>query len=196
MMTSADVDLVLASTSRYRRELLSRLTTHFRCVSPDVDETPLPAELPAGLATRLARAKATEVAARAPGAVVIGSDQVADLDGRLLGKPGNAHAAREQLTACSGRDVVFHTALHLMDARGGTHAAVDVTRVRFRALTGDEIARYVEREQPLDCAGSFKAEALGIALFERIESTDPTALIGLPLIALSDLLRRAGFTVP
>jgi len=195
MIALMDVDLVLASTSRYRRELLSRLTTGFRSVSPVVDEAPSPPELPAQLATRLAHAKAAEVATRAPGAIVIGSDQVADLDGRVLGKPGNARAAREQLVACSGREVVFHTALCLVDARGGTHAAADVTRVRFRTLATDEIARYVEREQPLDCAGSFKAEALGIALFERIESDDPTGLIGLPLIALCRLLRDAGIAV-
>jgi len=198
MTALADVDLVLASTSRYRRELLSRLTAHFRTLAPRVDESRLPDEAPAALAERLARAKAADVAARTPGAVVIGSDQVADLDGRVLGKPGDAHNAWQQLTACSGREVIFHTALCLIDSRGdapSTFAATDVTRVHFRALDADEIARYVEREQPFDCAGSFKAEALGIALFERIETHDPTGLIGLPLIALCRLLGDAGIRV-
>ncbi|HZP66922.1 MAG TPA: Maf family nucleotide pyrophosphatase [Rudaea sp.] len=199
MTALADVDLVLASTSRYRRELLSRLTSRVRQLAPDVDETPQPGEAPAALAGRLAEAKARAVAARSPGALVIGSDQVADLDGRALGKPGDAATARAQLAACAGRDVVFHTAVCVVDARTAplwSSAAVDVTRVRFRALTADEIARYVEREQPLDCAGSFKSEGLGIALFESIESHDPTALVGLPLIALCRVLRGAGIAIP
>jgi septum formation protein len=194
----ADVDLVLASTSRYRRELLSRLTTHFRTFAPEVDESALPAEAPAALAQRLAHAKAADVAARSPGAVVIGSDQVADLGGRVLGKPGDARGAWEQLSACSGREVVFHTALCLIDGRSAApqpFAANDVTRVHFRPLDADQIARYIEREQPFDCAGSFKAEALGIALFERVEAHDPTGLIGLPLIALCQLLREAAIAV-
>ena len=196
MTPLVEVDLVLASTSRYRRELLSRLTAGFRTVAPQVDESPLPKETPAALAVRLAEAKASEVAARASGAIVIGSDQVADLDGRLLGKPGNALHAREQLTACSGRDVVFHTALCVIDGRSKARfAAIDTTRVRFRTLGPEAIARYLERERPFDCAGSFKAEALGIALFERIESADPTGLIGLPLITLCELLRQAGVAV-
>jgi septum formation protein len=191
--------LILASTSRYRRELLSRLTADFRVVAPDVDETPRPGEAPAGLAIRLAEAKARAVATMEPGAVVIGSDQVADLDGRAIGKPGTVEAARAQLAASAGRTVVFHTAIAVVDARREPHAidrAIDTTRVLFRPLDAAEIARYVERENPLDAAGSFKAEGAGIALFERIESTDPTALIGLPLIALSRLLRAAGFTLP
>lgn len=198
MSALADVDLVLASTSRYRRELLARLTSNARAIAPHVDESPLPMETPVALATRLAAAKATEVAARTPGALVIGSDQVADLDGTILGKPGTVDNACTQLAACSGRDVVFHTAICLIDTRvlpARPHAAIDTTRVRFRQLSSDEIARYVGRERPLDCAGSFKAEALGIALFERIESTDPTGLIGLPLIALCRLLRDAGVAV-
>ena len=198
-MSRAATDLVLASTSRYRRELLSRLLTGFRVIAPEVDETPRENEHPATLAVRLAAAKARSVAAGNPGACVIGSDQVAEIEGRSLGKPGTSEVARAQLAEASGRTVVFHTAICVADARTAPaleYAATDVTRVVFRALGEDEIARYVEREQPLDCAGSFKAEALGIALFERIESTDPTALIGLPLIALSDLLRRAGFTLP
>jgi septum formation protein len=151
--------------------------------------------MPAVLATRLAAAKAHEVAVRAPGAVIIGSDQVADLGGTVLGKPGTVENARAQLSACSGRDVVFHTAICVVDARADsapTRSAIDTTKVRFRQLGAQEIARYIEREQPLDCAGSFKAESLGITLFERIESSDPTGLIGLPLIALCRLLREAG----
>jgi len=193
------IDLVLASTSRYRRELLSRLLPEFRVEAPDVDETPRENEVPEILAARLARAKALAVAARNPGALVIGSDQVAEVDGRALGKPGTAERARAQLAASSGRMVVFHTAVCLADARAlpvHEHASTDVTRVVFRTLSAGEITRYVERENPLDCAGSFKSEGLGIALFERIETTDPTALIGLPLMALADLLRRAGFTLP
>jgi septum formation protein len=199
MIRLGDVDLVLASTSRYRRELLSRLSTRLRTLAPQVDESAQPAEPPAALAARLAAAKAHEVAARSPGAVVIGSDQVADLDGTVLGKPGTVENARAQLAACSGRDVVFYTAICLTDARvepARARAATDTTRVRFRRLDEQEIARYVECERPLDCAGSFKAENLGITLFERIESADPTGLVGLPLIALCRLLREAGITVP
>jgi septum formation protein len=190
-----DVDLVLASTSRYRRDLLTRLTPTFRCVAPDVDETPKPGEAPEGLAARLAQAKARAVAAHSPGALVLGSDQVCDVDGRAFGKPGTADRARVQLEACAGRAVLFHTAVCLIDGRRKSpreYAAMDTTRVVLRALDAEEIARYVEREQPLDCAGSFKCEALGIALFERIENRDPTALIGLPLIAVCGLLRQAG----
>lgn len=198
-MAQARPELILASTSRYRRELLARLVADFRTVAPDVDETPHDGESPADLAARLARAKAQAVAARAPGALVIGSDQVAALDGCVIGKSGSRERAVDQLSACPGREVVFHTAVSLVDARTSPAAATDaadMTRVVFRALTNAEIERYVDREQPFDCAGSFKAEGLGIALFERIETTDPTALIGLPLIALADLLRRAGFTLP
>jgi septum formation protein len=191
----ATVDLVLASTSRYRRELLTRLTTHFRCLAPQVDETPQAGEAPAALAQRLAAAKAQAIAAQTPGAVVIGSDQVCDVDGRAFGKPGDAAGARAQLAACAGRSVQFHTAVCLIDTRGAAprvSAALDTTRVRLRPLDATEIARYVVREQPFDCAGSFKCEALGIALFEAFETSDPTALIGLPLIALCRLLREAG----
>jgi septum formation protein len=193
-----DIDLVLGSTSRYRRELLTRLTGKFRVVSPNVDETPLSNEMPAALAVRLAKSKAASVAAQCPGAVVIGSDQVADLGGSALGKPGSVENAIRQLNACSGRDVVFHTALCVIDARS-THLnhfeAVDTTRVTFRKLGSPEIISYVEREMPLDCAGSFKSEGLGIALFESIETKDPTALIGLPIITLCKLLRDAGISV-
>ncbi len=192
-------DLVLASTSRYRRDLLARLATGFRVMPPDVDETPRPGETALALATRLAEAKALAVARGCPGALVIGSDQVAELDGRPTGKPGTREQALAQLAASSGRSVIFHTALCVADARTvppTIHAATDRTEVVFRTLDAGEIARYVDREQPFDAAGSFKAEGLGIALFERIDTTDPTALIGLPLIALARLLRAAGFTLP
>jgi len=195
MTFSAPAPLVLASTSRYRRELLSRLTPHFRQVAPHADETPHAGETAGGLAARLAASKARAVAARCPESIVIGSDQAAECDGVVIGKPGSIADGCAQLAAASGRVVVFHTALCVVDTRGGgllEHAAVDITRVFFRGLDADEIERYMKREQPLDCAGSFKAEGLGIALFERIESQDPTALIGLPLIALCRLLRAAG----
>lgn len=188
--------LILGSTSVYRRELLSRLRLPFDCARPDVDETPRAGESPLALATRLALAKAEDVAARQPGAWVIGSDQVAELDGAPLGKPGGREAAIAQLAAMSGRSVVFHTALAL--ARSGQSAlqAVDRTVVVFRDLHGDEIARYVDAERPFDCAGSFKCEGLGISLFEAIRSDDPTALVGLPLIATARLLRSAGYALP
>lgn len=190
---------MLASTSRYRRELLSRLVVDFDVVAPDVDETPKAGETPAALAARLAEAKARAVAASQPDALVIGSDQVAELDGRPIGKPGTAERARAQLAASAGRTIVFHTAVCIVDTRStpaGINAAIDHTEVVFRTLSAAEIARYVQHENPLDAAGSFKAEGAGIALFERIETTDPTALIGLPLIALARLLRAAGFTLP
>jgi len=193
MTRLAEIDLVLASTSRYRRDLLARLTADFRCVAPDVDEKPLANESPAVLAGRLASAKAQAVTAKNPGTVVIGSDQAADLDGHPLGKPHSVENACAQLAACSGRMVAFHTAICAIDARASKPRIVstqDTTRVHFRELDADTIARYVERERPLDCAGSFKCEGLGIDLFERIETNDPTALIGLPLIALCKLLRE------
>jgi septum formation protein len=191
----ADIDLILASTSMYRRDLLARLGAPFRQQAPDVDETAHPGETPLQLAVRLAGAKARAVAAAHAHALVIGSDQVADCDGRILGKPGDRANARRQLAASSGRSVVFHTAVCVIDTRPQPPAqfhAVDRTTVVFRALAAAEIERYLAREAPFDCAGSFKAEALGIALFERIETRDPTALIGLPLIALCRLLREAG----
>ncbi len=199
-MTQPDrVDLVLASTSRYRRELLARITPDFRVAAPKVDETPQANEVPAALAARLAETKARAVAIVCPGALIIGSDQVADLDGTLLGKPGSVEAAHAQLAASSGREVAFHTAICLFDARTApirVHKALDTTQVLFRTLGAEEIVRYVAREMPLDCAGSFKSEGLGIVLFERIDSADPTALIGLPLIALCRLLREAGVALP
>jgi septum formation protein len=197
-MAQGNVDLVLASTSRYRRELLSRLVSRFRTLAPDIDETAVASETAVALAIRLAQAKARAVAVQCPNTIVIGSDQTAELGGAILGKPGSVEAARAQLAAASGKMLVFHTALCVIDTRQSEpreFAAFDTTRVVFRHLERAEIARYVQRERPLDCAGSFKAEALGIALFDRIESQDPTALIGLPLIALCRLLREAGISV-
>ncbi|HET6435150.1 MAG TPA: Maf family nucleotide pyrophosphatase [Xanthomonadaceae bacterium] len=187
--------LVLASTSRYRRELLERLRLPFDVARPAVDETPLPGEAPAALAMRLARAKAEAVAAGGD-AWVVGSDQVAALGDDALGKPGSVEAAQEQLRRMSGRSVAFLTAVCLAHRDGRAWQALDTTTVRFRTLSEEEIARYVAAERPLDCAGSFKSEGLGIALFEAIETVDPTALVGLPLIATAGLLRRAGFALP
>jgi 7-methyl-GTP pyrophosphatase len=193
---SAQPVVILASTSAYRASLLRRLLDHFEQASPGTDEDPLPDEAPAVRAARLAEAKARAVAATRPGCVVIGSDQVADLDGTVLDKPGTVHAAHKQLAASSGREVVFHTAVCVVDTRGDAFIHVDETRVHFRTLSTEDIERYVERERPLDCAGSFKCEGLGIALFERIANEDPTALVGLPLIATCRLLRDAGVAVP
>lgn len=188
--------LVLASTSRYRRELLARLKIPFDTVAPEVDEAAPEGERPVDTAVRLAEAKARTVAARYADALVIGSDQVADLDGLPIGKPGHFDAAVTQLTALSGRTVVFHTAIALVDARSGRchRRLVDVAST-FRTLSHAEIENYLRRETPYDCAGAVRSEALGIALFERIESSDPTALIGLPLIALTAMLRAEGFDV-
>ena len=189
--------LVLASTSRYRRELLERLRLSFDVARPDVDETASPGESPRDLAIRLAQAKACAVATQlADDAWALGSDQVAEVEGRALGKPGGRAAAIAQLDSMSGRIVRFHTALCLAHADGRTFADIDLTEVHFRALTDAEIERYVDAEQPFDCAGSFKSEGLGIALFERIDNHDPSALVGLPLIATCMLLRKAGFALP
>lgn len=187
--------LVLASTSPYRRELLARLQLPFDTVRPEVDEAALTGETPTALALRLAVAKAEAVAVLRPGARVIGSDQVADFDGAALGKPGGRDAAIAQLEAMSGSTVAFRTAVAV--ASGGSVAsALDTTIVRFRHLDRAEIARYVDREQPFDCAGSFKSEGLGITLFESIESRDPTALVGLPLLETLRLLRASGLALP
>lgn len=189
--------LVLASTSIYRRQLLERLRIPFTVHSPGVDETPLPAEDAISLVHRLAKAKAEKVAERYPDSVIIGSDQVALRGATILGKPGNNDAAIAQLKAASGAQVVFQTAVHVIAPQHQRHEAhVDATLVKFRPLNDDEIVRYVMAEQPLDCAGAFKAEALGIALFDRIDSQDPTALMGLPMIWLAGALRRAGFQLP
>lgn len=188
--------LILASTSRYRRELLTRLRLPFDTARPETDETTLPGETPSALALRLAEAKARAIATIRPDACVIGSDQVAELDGHPLGKPGDHAGAIAQLTGMSGREVRFRTGLCVIPPGGAARCVLDTTTVRFRRLSADEIARYVDAEQPFDCAGSFKSEGLGIGLFDAIDSSDPTALIGLPMIATARLLREAGFQVP
>lgn len=189
--------VVLGSTSRYRAELLRRLLAEFELSSPGTDESPLTGETPNERALRLAVNKSVAAAGQRNDALVIGSDQVAELDGTVLDKPGTASRAIAQLAASSGCKVRFHTALCLLDTRTGKRDIhVDSTTVRFRELSMAEIERYVDREQPLDCAGSFKCEGLGIGLFDSIDNHDPTALIGLPLIALARMLRAAGVRVP
>ena len=189
--------LVLASTSVYRYELLQRLGLPFTTVKPQVDETPQAGESPAALAQRLAQLKARAGAALAPPeAVIIGSDQSAELDGQTLSKPGHRERAAAQLAQLSGRCVVFHTGLCVYDARNG-HEQLEVIpyRVWFRPLDAAQIQRYLDREQPYDCTGAFKSERLGIALCERFAGDDPTALIGLPLIRLCRLLEHTGIHV-
>ena len=189
--------LVLGSTSRYRRELLTRFRLPFDIASPDVDETPQPGETPAALALRLALAKAHAVAAQHPQAIVIGSDQVADLHGQPLGKPLVHDKAVAQLRAMSGQSMLFHTAVAVVcRATGFAQADTAVVRTVFRTLSDAEIERYLRAEEPYDCAGSAKSEGLGITLLEAIESDDPTALIGLPLIRTARLLRAAGVVLP
>lgn len=187
--------LILASTSVYRRELLERLRIPFIVISPQVDETPLTGESSLELAMRLAHAKAKAVSEQHPHAWVIGSDQVADLCGAAIGKPGNFERALAQLQLMRGQTVTFYTALCLM--KGDTQTTVNIpTEVRFRKLPDAVLENYLRAEEPYDCAGSAKSEGLGISLLEAISSSDPTALIGLPLIALSGLLRDAGFMIP
>jgi septum formation protein len=188
--------LVLASTSRYRRALLERLDIQFVAVAPGTDETALPGETPAATAFRLAGAKARSVAAAYPDALIIGSDQVADCGGRPIGKPGTYERAVAQLHELSGQTVTFHTGIALLDAATGEcqTALVDV-RSTYRFLSDADIDGYLKAEQPYDCAGSVRSEGLGIALFESIESDDPTALVGLPLIRLTDMLRAAGVAI-
>lgn len=188
--------LILASTSAYRRELLERLRLPFKVVAPDVDETPLPGELPMRTALRLAASKAEAVVPAAAGALIIGSDQVAVLDAQPLGKPGDHAAAVRQLQAMRGQRVVFHTALCLLDAASGRKQLENVpTSVFFRNFSDAQIEHYLRTEQPYDCAGSAKIEGLGIALVERIESDDPSALIGLPLMKLVTMLQSEGIEV-
>lgn len=194
--SATTVRLILASTSPYRRELLERLRLPFATERPDTDESSLSGESPLTLAQRLAAAKAQAVAARHADAWVIGSDQVAELDGHAIGKSGHRDAAIAQLLSMSAQTVTFHTGLCLRHGDGSRFEAMDTTTVRFRTLDRVEVERYVDAEQPWDCAGSFKCEGLGISLFEAIESSDPTALIGLPLIATARLLRNAGFALP
>lgn len=188
--------LVLASTSAYRRSLLERLGLPFDCAAPGVDESPRDGEAPAETARRLAQAKAAAVAARFPDALIIGSDQVASLGALRLEKPGNHANAVRQLQALSGRTAQFDTAVCVLDAaRGTARSRLVPCRVTFRPLSDGVIQAYLRREQPYDCAGSAKSEGLGIALIERMETDDPTALIGLPLIALTELLAAAGLPV-
>jgi MAF protein len=189
------MQLVLASSSPYRRELLQRLGLPFAWGRPDVDEQPLPGEDITAMTQRLAVAKAHALAHQHPEALIIGSDQACQREGdsTILGKPGNFEVAQQQLKAASGRVVEFHTALALLNTRTGhCEKSHDVFKVHFRALSAEEIAAYLRREEPYDCAGSFKAEALGITLFRGMEGKDFHSLIGLPLISLCELLRRAG----
>lgn len=191
------MDLILASTSPYRKQLLQRLAIPFRCEPPETDETPLPGESPTALASRLASAKAASVAARFPQALVLGSDQVASIDGTCIGKPENHENAALQLRASSGHRVSFYTGLSLMsEATGLKLETMETVTVTFRTLSETEIQSYLQQERPYDCAGSFKCEGLGISLFERITGDDPTSLEGLPLIATSRLLREAGLACP
>jgi septum formation protein len=189
--------LILASTSKYRRALLDRLGLPFMVNGSLVDEVALPDEDPVALVHRLSRAKAQAVVDRFPQGVIIGSDQVAVRGRVVLGKPGEIDRCVEQLKDASGQRVTFYTGVHVIDAKNRRHEAhVDTTTVQFRQLTEVEIRNYIAKDNPLDCAGGFKAESLGISLFERIDSQDPTALVGLPLIWLSGALRRAGFELP
>ena len=187
--------LILASSSVYRRHLLERLCLDFSVVAPDVDESALAGESPAALALRLACLKAATVSRSAPGAVVIGSDQVAECDGTVLGKPGSIERAEQQLLRLQGQTVGFHTAVCVTDGNA-EHAANIATTVRMRSLDPNRIRRYVAMERPVDCAGAFKSEALGISLIETLDSEDPTALIGLPLIASIRLLAHFNIAVP
>ena len=185
--------IVLASSSPYRQALLRRVLPQFSTAAPDIDESPLPAETPAALVRRLAEAKARAVALTHPDALIIGSDQVAALGAQLLTKPGHRSRAIAQLRACSGKRVQFWTGLCVLDAPSATtDVLVEAFAVHFLSLSPAQIERYIDREQPLDCAGAFKAEGLGVALFERLEGDDPSSLIGLPLIALCGLLRKRG----
>lgn len=189
--------LVLASSSPWRRALLERLGVPFECASPDIDETPLPGETGPELVERLARAKAMALSASFPAHLIIGSDQVATLDdGTILGKPGNHENACEQLARCSGRIVTFYTGLALHDTRSGrTESLCEPFYVHFRTLTGEEIDQYLQAEQPYQCAGSFQMEGRGIVLFDRLEGRDPNTLVGLPLMALTDLLKASGVNI-
>ncbi len=192
-MATGTAPLILASSSRYRQQLLQRITSGFDALSPDADESPLAGEKPRDLAERLASLKAAALSEQHPDAVVIGSDQVAALGDEPLGKPGNHENAARQLARCAGSQVTFYTAVTVLRGSDGfreTHT--DITTVHFRALTAEEIDRYLSIEQPWDCAGSFKSEGLGAALFDAIENKDPTALIGLPIIWVAGSLRRAG----
>lgn len=189
--------LVLASTSPFRQSLLARLGLPFDTASPDVDESALEGESPEALVQRLASLKARSVAATRPDALIIGSDQVACIDGRILGKPGNRENAIAQLSQASGKAVTFYTGLCLHNSRSGAEQLLcEPFTVHFRDLSPEQIGHYVDKEEPFGCAGSFKSEGLGIVLFRRLEGDDPNALIGLPLIRLVDMLRNEGVSLP
>jgi MAF protein len=189
--------IILASSSRYRRELLERLGLPFTAESPDIDESPLPGESPRELVMRLSENKALALAQRYPAALIIGSDQVAVLGDRILGKPGNRENAIAQLSQCNGKRLVFHTGLCLLDTVTDDVQVDDVLfEVKFRTLTAGQIERYVDADRPYHSAGSFKAESLGITLFEYLHGDDPNALIGLPLIRLTQMLANAGVDLP
>jgi septum formation protein len=194
---SLSARLILASSSKYRKLLLQRMGVPFECLSPAIDETCRANEKPLDLVVRLAYEKAHFACSQKPQAIVIGSDQVAVFKGRIIGKPGNHQKAVAQLSSFSGQVVEFLTAVSVQcRASGFSEQHVDTTRVRFRHLDNDEIERYLQAEKPYDCAGAFKAETLGIVLFESISSEDPTALIGLPLIRTAAMLRKAGLRLP
>ena len=192
-MKNGQPTIVLASSSRYRRELLAKIVSNFATSNPNIDESAKDLESPSELALRLAIEKAEALADEFPNALIIGSDQVAQLGNQALGKPGSRERAIEQLELCSGQRVFFYTGIALHNsARGVTESFLDCVEVKFRELSATEISHYVERESPLDCAGSFKCEGLGITLFEKIHSNDPNSLIGLPLIELNRMLIKAG----
>ena len=189
--------LILASASRYRKSQLLQLVNNFECIPAEIDETALPGEVAADMVERLALAKAHEIAANRHDAIVLGSDQAAVLGDRILGKPGNVENARRQLAQCSGNSVSFETAVALVQHSTGLEKLTRVTTlVEFRTLSAEEISRYVARDNPVDCAGSFKIESAGSSLFEKVVSEDPTALVGLPLIATARMLRQAGIPLP
>ncbi|WP_456378658.1 Maf family protein [Thiolapillus sp.] len=191
------LELVLGSTSPFRKELLEKLGLPFSTAAPDIDESPLPDEAPHSLVQRLAREKAEAVAQQYPQALIIGSDQVACLDGQILGKPGNRENAIAQLGAMSGKSVRFHTGLCLYNSKSGnTQVLCEDFLVHFRNIGSDQIERYVAAERPFNCAGSFKSEGLGITLFRKLEGDDPNTLIGLPLIRLVDMLAQEGIKLP
>ncbi|MCQ8105173.1 Maf family nucleotide pyrophosphatase [Methylomonas sp. SURF-2] len=190
-------NLVLASSSKYRGQILEKLQLTFHCCGSDVDETPFPGEAPADLALRLATAKAQAVAKTYPQHLIIGSDQVADCDGGILGKPGNRERALRQLQLQAGKETTFYTGLCLLDSNtGNLKTDLDICRVHFRDLGDEQLKRYLDREQPYQCAGSFKSEGYGIVLFDKIAGEDPNALVGLPLIKLIGLLHQFGVHIP
>jgi septum formation protein len=196
-MLNPDTTLILASSSVFRKALLEKLDLPFSCDSPDIDESHKPGETPAQLVQRLAFEKARHVAGKYPGSLVIGSDQVACVDEQILGKPGNFENAMRQLQSASGKAVTFYTGLTLFNAVNGKAQTIcDTFKVHFRTLSEAQISRYLKKEQPYNCAGSFKSEGYGISLFSKLEGDDPNALIGLPLIRLITMLENEGFSIP